>query len=206
MTVHAALGAWRPEKRIGWYSFSVLRDTAFKRYGEQQHAAFLSHLRDKTLDAYRFGAWDMNRCNCTLPMQTLAPKLRFNRCVGGHFFRWGINAIAFNGAMVNGHALPDESDEWWVTAGWPLQRGRLHTEVAGDAVVVHFAYRHQRGVGYDEGGALLRNYLWHSAQLARDLNLTARTLPSWELPANQQWTCKGCASARTLVPGPVLVH
>ena len=105
-------------------------------------------------------------------MQALAPKLRANRCVGGHFFRWGINAIAFGGSMVDGRMLPDTNDEWWITAGWPEQRGAPHSEVAGDAIVVHFAYRHQRGPGFDEGGALLQQYLKLSVEVAGELNQT----------------------------------
>ena len=47
------------------------------------------------------------------------------------------------GNLVDGQTLPDDNDEWWVTAGWPQWLDQ-HAEVAGDAVVVHYAYSRQR--------------------------------------------------------------
>lgn len=47
------------------------------------------------LEAYRFGSWDLNACNCT----GLVPQ-RANRCAGGHFYRWGINVVAISGASL----------------------------------------------------------------------------------------------------------
>ena len=101
--------------------------------------AYLGHVAAGTTAAYRFGTWDLNQCSWE---GQLAPRA-MNRCVGGVYYRWGINTIAFGGSLVDGQLLPDNNDEWWVTAGWP-QWLNQHAEVVGDAIVVHYAYTRQR--------------------------------------------------------------
>ena len=47
-----------------------------------------------------------------------------------YVIRWGLNLVAFGGEYVNNQRLPDDNDEWWLTAGWLEWLGE-HAEVAG---------------------------------------------------------------------------
>ena len=58
--------------------------------------------------------------------------------------------------------MPDASEDWWLTAGWPHWLGQ-HSEVAGHAVVVNFAYGRQRKYSRNRIDSLLKNY----SELAR---------------------------------------
>lgn len=208
--LHAALGTWTPRRCLGYFAQTALPEPALRLSGELQHVAFLQHLRDslrqdplstgdssgadggrggvhhgRGLEAYWFGSWDLNACNCT----GLVPQ-RANRCAGGRFYRWGINVVAISAASLL--RFPDDNDEWWITAGWQTgisQEGRavsidgiapdvIHAEVAGKAVVVHYAYSRQRQGKIDADGCLLRQY-----------GLLARNLGNWSIAALGNLTC-----------------
>ena len=134
--------------------------------GIRQHTAYLSHVAAGTTGIYTFKAWDMNQCSCE---GELAPRA-MNRCTGGQYYRWGINTVAFGGSLIAGQKLPDDNDEWFITAGWPQALG-THAEVAGDAIVVHYAYTRQRMAsgGKLDSHALLQNYSRLSAGVAASL-------------------------------------
>ena len=155
--LHEALGAWAPlaRHRYDYHKYSAQPGDSLLANGIRQHMAYLSHVDAGTTDAYRFGTWDMNQCSCE---EQLAPRA-MNRCVGGVYYRWGINAIAFGGSLVDGQRLPDNNDEWWVTAGWPQWLDQ-HAEVAGDAIVVHYAYTRQRTASFKaiDNHPLFANY------------------------------------------------
>jgi hypothetical protein len=151
-TVHAALGAWsfNEGEEYDFFKYSAQHPTSLVTSGERQHQAYLSHVKEKTTDVYRFRAFDMNQCSCVGQINPRA----MNRCTGGVYYRWGINLIAFGGEYIDKQKLPNDNDEWWLTAGWREWLGE-HAEVVGDAIAVHFAYSRQRNGGIGRSGFMI---------------------------------------------------
>jgi hypothetical protein len=86
----------------------------------QLHYTFLQHLEKNETSRYKFGTWDY------------------------HYDRISINFIAVRGEdIIAVYPFPEKDDEKFLTVEYARKMGK-HVVVAGDAIVVHFAFGPQR--------------------------------------------------------------
>ena len=110
----------------------------------QLHYTFLQHLEKNETSRYKFGTWDY------------------------HYDRMSINFIAVRGGdIMAAYPFPEKDDEKFLTTEYARAMGK-HVVVAGDAIVVHFAFGPQRKV-HDGHGVTDTDLLGRYAAYAKEM-------------------------------------